>query len=154
MPAALPGTSARITETLFSIARAMSTILAWATTIRGTNHAQTIQLLQSAARYDRIGDYWPQHLRGQAYWLSTRAEAAAEFQKTLDRRRLATTSFLYPLAHLGLTRAAVLTGDSAKARKAYQDFLALWKDADPDIPICLGEEKIPKAEIIVFWTEL
>lgn len=134
--------SARITETLFSIARAMSTILAWATAIRGTNHAQTIQLLQSAARYDRIGDYWPQHLRGQAYLAQhAGAEAAAEFQRILDRSGLATTPFLYPLAHLGLARAAGLTDDSAKARKAYQDFFALWKDADPDITIWLEAKK-------------
>jgi hypothetical protein len=42
---------------------------------------------------------------------------------------------LYPLAHLGLARAAALTGDTAKSRKAYQDFLALWKDADPDLTV-------------------
>jgi hypothetical protein len=54
----------------------------------------------------------------------------------LDSRwRLLAASPLYPLAHLGLARAAALTGDTAKSRKAYQDFFALWKDADPDIPI-------------------
>ena len=42
---------------------------------------------------------------------------------------------LYPLAHLGLARAAALTGDTAASRKAYQDFLTLWKDADPDLPV-------------------
>ncbi len=59
----------------------------------------------------------------------------AEFQKVLDHRGVDPLSILYPLAHLGLARAAVLQGDAAKARKAYQDFFALWKDADPDIPI-------------------
>jgi hypothetical protein len=52
---------------------------------------------------------------------------------------------LYPLAHLGLARAYALQGDPAKARTAYQDFLALWKDADPDIPI-LKQAKVEFAK--------
>jgi tetratricopeptide (TPR) repeat protein len=104
--------------------------------IRRNNSAQAIQFLQSANRYDRTGVYWPEYLRGQAYLAQhAGAEAAAEFQKILDRRGLAPTSVLYPLAHLGLARAAALAGDTAKARKSYQDFFALWKDADPDIPV-------------------
>ncbi len=104
--------------------------------MRRNNPAQAIQFLQSANRYDRTGDYWPEYLRGQAYLAQhSGADAVAEFQKILDRRGLAPASVLYPLAHLGLARAATLQGDSAKARKAYQDFFALWKDADPDIPI-------------------
>jgi eukaryotic-like serine/threonine-protein kinase len=62
-------------------------------------------------------------------------KAAEEYRKILDHRGVNTTSVLYPLAHLGLARAYALQGDPAKARTAYQDFLALWKDADPDIPI-------------------
>lgn len=54
---------------------------------------------------------------------------------------LAPTSVLYPLAHLGLARAAVLQGGAAKARKAYQDFLALWKDADADLPVLIEGKK-------------
>jgi eukaryotic-like serine/threonine-protein kinase len=50
------------------------------------------------------------------------------------------------LAHLGLGRAYAMTGDSAKAKTAYQDFLALWKDADPDIPI-LKEAKAEYAKL-------
>ena len=110
--------------------------------IRRHNPAQAIQLLQSASRYDRTGDYWPEYVRGQAYLAQgAGAEAAAEFQKILDRRGLAPTSVLYPLAHLGLARAATLQGDTAKARKVYQDFFALWKDADPDIPILIEAKK-------------
>jgi Tfp pilus assembly protein PilF len=76
------------------------------------------------------------YLRGQAYLNQQKgAGAAAEFQKILDHRGWQPTSPLYPLAHLGLARAAALSGDTAKARKAYQDFFALWKDADPDITI-------------------
>jgi tetratricopeptide (TPR) repeat protein len=59
-------------------------------------------------------------------------EAAAEFQKLLDYRSIVLNSPLGALAHLGLGRAYVLQGDTAKARGAYQDFLALWKEADPD----------------------
>lgn len=110
--------------------------------IRRNNSAQAIQLLQSASRYDRTGVYWPEYLRGQAYLAQhAGAEAAAEFQKILDRRGLAPTSVLYPLAHLGLARAAALQGDTTKARKAYQDFLALWRDADPDLPVLIEAKK-------------
>ena len=62
-------------------------------------------------------------------------EAAAEFQKIIDNRGQAPLSVLYPLAHLGLSRAAAMAGDTIRARTAYQNFLALWKDADPDVPI-------------------
>ena len=99
------------------------------------NPAQAIQQLQAPIPYEAAALFWPTYLRGQAY-LRQRAgiEAAVEFQKILDHRGWDPTSSLYPLAHLGLARAASLTGDTATSRKAYQDFFALWKDADPDIP--------------------
>jgi hypothetical protein len=62
-------------------------------------------------------------------------EAAAEFQRILDHRSLGAVRPLYAVSYVGLARAYALTGDAAKARAAYQDFFALWKDADPDIPI-------------------
>jgi hypothetical protein len=62
-------------------------------------------------------------------------EAAAEFQQILDHRGLVSNGVIGALARLGLGRAYALAGDSVKARAAYQDFLTLWKDADPDIPI-------------------
>ncbi len=62
-------------------------------------------------------------------------EAATEFQKILDRAGLAALGPLRPLAQLGLARARALAGNEAGARRTYQDFLAHWKDADPDIPI-------------------
>jgi serine/threonine protein kinase len=62
-------------------------------------------------------------------------EAAAEFQRILDRPGIVLNSPIGPLAHLGLGRAIAAGGEPAKARTAYQDFLSLWKDADPDIPI-------------------
>jgi hypothetical protein len=62
-------------------------------------------------------------------------EAAQEFQKILTLHNFAATDILLPMAHLSLGRAYALSGDTAKSRAAYQDFFALWKDADPDIPI-------------------
>ena len=62
-------------------------------------------------------------------------EAAAEFQKVLDHRGIVFADPIGALAHLQLGRAYVVSGDTAKAKSAYQDFLTLWKDADPDIPV-------------------
>ena len=64
--------------------------------------------------------------------------AAAEFQKILDHPGVVVNEPIGALAHLGLARAYAMQGDSAKARTAYQDFLALWKDADPEIPILIA----------------
>jgi len=75
-------------------------------------------------------------LSGQAYLgLGDGRAASAEFQKILDHRGLAPLDIRYPIAYLYLGRSARLEGDLAKSRKAYEDFLALWKDADHDIPI-------------------
>jgi eukaryotic-like serine/threonine-protein kinase len=63
------------------------------------------------------------------------SEAVVEFQKILDHRGIVLNSPIGALAHLQLGRAYAMQGDTAKAKAAYQDFLALWKDADPDIPI-------------------
>ena len=73
-------------------------------------------------------------------------EAAAEFQKILDHRGICLTAPECSLAHLQLGRARALSGDNAGARTAYQDFLALWKDADPDVPI-LKEAKAEYAKL-------
>jgi eukaryotic-like serine/threonine-protein kinase len=76
------------------------------------------------------------YLRGQAYLqLRQGKEAAAEFQRLIDHPGIVVNSPFGPLARVGLARAHVLQGDTAKARAAYQDILTLWKDADPDIPI-------------------
>jgi len=100
------------------------------------NPAQAVQLLETARRYEAAAEFWPMYLRGQAYLHQQKGpEASAEFQTILDHRGQAPLSVLYPLAHLGLARATALANDTAKSRKAYQDFLALWKDADPDIPL-------------------
>lgn len=110
--------------------------------INRNNPSEAIKFLESARRFEAAAEFWPQYLRGLAYLkLKSGNEAAAEFQRILDNRGQAPLSVLYPLAHLGLARAAVLTGDLSKSRKAYQDFLALWKDADSDLTI-LQEAKL------------
>lgn len=79
---------------------------------------------------------FPVFVRGEAYLAARHgSEAAVEFQKILDHRGLVLNQPIGALAHLGLGRAYVLQGDSVKAKAAYQDFLTLWKDADPDIPV-------------------
>ncbi len=78
------------------------------------------------------------YIRGEALLAQKKGQAAAaEFQKLLDNRSVSPNEIFPALAQLGLARAYALSGDSAKARTAYQDFLAIWKDADPDIPILL-----------------
>ena len=78
----------------------------------------------------------PVYLRGEAYlMLHDGNRAAAEFQKFIDHRGVVANFPWGALARLGLARAYAMQGDTAKARAAYQDFLTLWKDADPDIPI-------------------
>jgi tetratricopeptide (TPR) repeat protein len=90
---------------------------------------------------------FPVFVRGEAYLAAHKgSEAAAEFQKILDHRGLVLNQPIGALAHLGLGRAYVLQGDIPKAKAAYQDFLALWKDADPDIPI-LQQAKVEYARL-------
>jgi tetratricopeptide (TPR) repeat protein len=106
------------------------------------NPDQAIQLLQPTSAYEQAAMFWPTYLRGRAHLRrKSGAEAAVEFQKILDHRGWDPTSPLYPLAQLGLARATALTGDAARSRQAYQDFLALWKDADPDLPILIEARK-------------
>lgn len=104
--------------------------------------AQALQLLETTRPYEGHSLFQIAYLRGQSYLNQQKgAEAAAEFQKILDHRGAQPTSPVFPLAHLGLARAAALQGDAIKARKAYQDFFALWKDADADMPILIDAKK-------------
>lgn len=122
------------------------------------NHpANAVELLASASPYERA---YPEvvYLRGLAYLrLKKGAEAAAEFQKIQDHKGASWGStWLHPnwgqyysLSYLGLARAFAIAGDAAKARKAFQEFFAVWKDADPDIPILMSAKqeyaKLPSA---------
>jgi DNA-binding winged helix-turn-helix (wHTH) protein/tetratricopeptide (TPR) repeat protein len=109
--------------------------------LRRRNPGRAMQLLEAAAPYELAVPYlasplYPAYLRGEAYLLLRQeTEAAREFQKLLDHRGLVGNDPLGSLARLGLARARALQGNSGKAHAAYKDFFALWKDADPDIPI-------------------
>jgi tetratricopeptide (TPR) repeat protein len=90
---------------------------------------------------------YPVYFRGQAYLAAKNGAAAvSEFQKILDHSGVVGNEPIGALAHLGLGRAYALSGDSAKAKIAYQDFFALWKTADPDVPI-LKEAKAEYAKL-------
>jgi serine/threonine protein kinase/tetratricopeptide (TPR) repeat protein len=103
--------------------------------------AQAIQLLEASAPYEfGVGPQClPIFIRGRAYLAEhDGTSAAAEFQKVLDHPGVVLNSPIGALAHLGLARAYVLHGDTAKARAAYLDFFSLWKNADPDVPILIA----------------
>ena len=90
-----------------------------------------------------LGGLHSAYVRGEAFLATHRyAEATAEFQKILDHRGIVGADPIGALAHLQLGRVFALSGDRAKAKSAYQDFLALWKNADADVPIL----KTAKAE--------
>jgi eukaryotic-like serine/threonine-protein kinase len=103
--------------------------------------AGAIDVLQPVLRYDlaypdSFYNLYPAYLRGLAYLkLGNGPSAAIEFQKLLDNPGLLGRTVMGALAHLQLGRAQAMAGDKAAARKSYQEFLNLWKDADPDIPI-------------------
>jgi DNA-binding winged helix-turn-helix (wHTH) protein len=109
--------------------------------------ASPYELGLPALDYYNWPNLYPVYVRGEAYLAAHRGgEAAAEFQKILDHRGIVLNEPIGALAHLQLARAYSLQGDSAKARVAYQDFLALWKDADGDIPL-LREAKSEYAKL-------
>jgi tetratricopeptide (TPR) repeat protein len=107
--------------------------------------AKAIELLQVSVPYELgvplswfsgFGALYPVYVRGEAYLAARQgAEAAAEFQKILDHRGIVASDPIGALARWRLGKALVLSGDTAKAKAAYLDFLTLWKDADSDIPI-------------------
>jgi hypothetical protein len=82
------------------------------------------------------GAMYPAYLRGEAFLAEHKGiEAAVEFKKLIDRRGILLADPAAALARLEIGRAWALSGDNDKAKTAFQDFLTLWKDADPDIPI-------------------
>jgi tetratricopeptide (TPR) repeat protein len=99
--------------------------------------ARALELLEPVVPFNRAPstEFWPAYLRGQAHLqLRDGAAAATQFQSILDRRGEVPASPFFPLAHLGLARAATLRSDPDGARASYQRFFDLWKDADPDLP--------------------
>ncbi len=134
----------------------------WLPTVRAAialqrhDSAEAIEILHPSVQYEAAdpppftsGTMYPVYLRGEAYLSAVKgvrkssgeadAEnarlAAAEFQKILDHPGVIVNFPLSALSHLGLGRARALAGDTGGARTAYQDFFALWRDADSDIPI-------------------
>jgi serine/threonine protein kinase/tetratricopeptide (TPR) repeat protein len=123
----------------------------WLPTIRAAielNHKRpekAVELLKAASAYELGqpepvtqvgGSLYPVYVRGEAYLKAGEGhQATTEFQKLIDHRSIVQNFVLGALAHLQLGRAKAMSGDKEGARKAYQDFFALWTDADPDIPI-------------------
>jgi eukaryotic-like serine/threonine-protein kinase len=125
-----------------------------ATALHSGAGKRAIDALSASAPYE-LGEtntsftfaLYPVYMRGEAYLAEKQGAAAGnEFQKILDHAGLVGNAPLAALVHLGLGRAYALPGDSAKSMTAYQDFFALWKDADPDIPI-LKEAKAEYAKL-------
>ena len=122
--------------------------------------AKSLELLASASPFER--SYFDAvYLRGLAYLrLHKGAEAAAEFRKIVDHKganwastwRYPYWGQFYSLSYLGAARGSALAGDTAKARKAFQDFFELWKDADPDIPV-LPQAKAEYAKLAALRRE-
>jgi tetratricopeptide (TPR) repeat protein len=110
--------------------------------------AKAVEMTQAAAPYDLaapgtklfsgslFGALYPIYVRGLAYSrMGRHREAAAEFQKILDHPGIVLNDPIGPMARLQLARALSAAGDRAKSAATYKDLLALWKDADPDIPV-------------------
>jgi serine/threonine protein kinase/Tfp pilus assembly protein PilF len=116
--------------------------------IRRHNLAKALEDLQTASLYELGtplpqfevgGSLYPVYVRGEVYLLLHQGrEAAAEFQKFVEHRGVAVNSPMAALARLQLGRAYAIQGDTVQSRAAYQDFLELWKDADPNIPILVA----------------
>jgi eukaryotic-like serine/threonine-protein kinase len=133
----------------------------WLPTVRAAlqldrgNSQRAIEVLQRASSYESaeplpfqyFGSIYPAYVRGETYQKAGQnQQAAAEFQKFLDHRSIVLNFPLGALAQLQLGRAKAMSGDKESARKTYQDFFALWKDADSDIPI-LKEAKAEYAKL-------
>ena len=107
------------------------------------NDAGALEILESLRKYDLslVLGTGRMYLSGITYLHQKKAkEAADEFEKILSHRGIDSFALEHQLAHLGLARAYALMNDTSRARKEYQDFLAAWKDADPDLAV-LAEAK-------------
>jgi tetratricopeptide (TPR) repeat protein len=112
--------------------------------IQRGNFVAAREKLATARLYERgqVDERWIAYIAGLSYLGEKRGlEAMAEFEKITKHRSILPWSPLYPLAHLGLARAAVVARDTTRARAAYQDLLALWKNADPGFPPLVAANK-------------
>ena len=125
--------------------------------LNGGTPAKAREELEMARRYELAmnglssiafcGAMYPAYVRGEAFLAEHKGvEAAVEFKKLIDHRGIVLADPAAALARLEIARAWALSGDNDKAKNAYQDFLALWKDADPDIPI-LRQAKVEYARL-------
>ena len=133
------------TRVQFTYAPTLRALLA----LNRSQPSKAVELLQTTIPYEGgsptvggseyllgAGNLYPAYGRGLAYLAAHQgAEAAGEFQKIIDHRGIVISDPVGALAHLQLGRAYALSGDKTKAKSAYRNFLTLWKDADPDIPI-------------------
>jgi predicted Zn-dependent protease len=130
------------TSVRFSYLPALRALL----TLRHAGPSKAIELLQIAVPYELgaprssflgfFGGFYPVYVRGVAYLALHRGvEAGVEFQKILDHRGVVVSDPVGAMAQLQLARAYAMQDDSTRAKSAYQSFLTLWKDADPDIPV-------------------
>jgi DNA-binding winged helix-turn-helix (wHTH) protein/tetratricopeptide (TPR) repeat protein len=133
------------TRVQFTFAPTLRALLA----LNHSQPSQAVERLQTAIPYEGgtpstggsepflgAGNLYPAYVRGLAYLAAHQgAQAAAEFQKILDHRGIVICDPIGALAHLQLGRAYAMSGDKTKAKSAYENFLTLWQDADPDIPI-------------------
>ena len=129
------------TSVRFSYLPALRSLL----TLNSREISKALELLQTAIPSELgvprsanglFGALYPVYVRGLAHLAAHQgAEAAIEFQEILDHRGIVASDPVGALVHLQIGRAFALSGDKAKAKTAYQDFLTLWKDADPDIPV-------------------
>jgi hypothetical protein len=92
--------------------------------------------MPGTAFFAKFGGLYPAYVRGEAYLAAGRGrEAVDEFAKVLHHRGIVLADPIGALAHLQMGRAYVVAGDKDSAKNAYRDFLAMWKDADPDVPV-------------------
>ena len=109
--------------------------------LSGHNPQKAVEALQDATRYEMgspssFANLYPAYLRGEAYLRARQGQqAAAEFQKLIDHPGVVLNFVTGAVAHLQLARAQVMSGDKEAARKSYQRFLELWKNADPELPL-------------------
>lgn len=102
------------------------------------NAEAALNVLEPAKRYETVGGFWPQTLRSMAYLrLGQVDQAVIEARQILEHRGQGPLSLLWPLAHVTLAQAAAQKNDAVQARKSYEDFFALWTDADTDIPVLI-----------------
>jgi len=107
--------------------------------------ARAVELLQATTPYElgdadvstaNYGNLFPIYLRGLAFLQLERADlASAQFKKMLDHPGVTTNYIVAPLARLNLARSLAMAGDTQRARQCYEDLFAIWKDADPEIPV-------------------